>query len=152
MKQIVFLIIFAGIATCMGAHAQQIEYVYDASGNCISQSYQKQAPDNPMLATTDAADVDVRQNIETILSTEENSIRIFPNPNNGQFQIEMTGFDDVLTKGAITIFSARGQAVFKSLSLQPLSTVNINNQPNGTYVLQINIDSKIFTHKLIISK
>ena len=154
MNQLVSLIFFAGFISCTGIHAQQIVYAYDASGNCISQTYQGQAPSNLKSTVTGYSvdDVNLKQNFETILLTEENSIRIFPNPNGGQFQIEMIGFDDVLAKGTVSIFSARGLPVLKKTTLQKLNTFNLNNQPNGTYVLQINLDGKIFTHKVIISK
>ena len=153
MNHLVFLIIFAGFVSCIGVHAQQIVYAYDASGNCISRTYQGQAPSSIKSSVKDdVADVNLKQNFETILLTEENSIRIFPNPNGGQFQIEMTGFDDVLAKGTVSIFSSRGLPVLKIITLQKINTFNLNNQPNGTYVLQINLDGKIFTHKVIISK
>ena len=150
MKQIVLLIIIAGLVTCMGAHAQKIVYAYDLSGNCTTKTYS-----TSKSSTTGGGTevVDAKQNdFETILMTGENSIKIYPNPNSGQFQIEMTGFDEALDKGTISIFSARGQMVLKLSSLQQLNSFNLSNQPNGTYVLQINVDSKTYTHKFIIFK
>jgi len=150
MKQIVLLIIFASIVSCMGAYAQKIVYAYDASGNCTTKTYST----SKSSTTVDGAnEVNAIQNdFETILSSDEKSIKIYPNPNNGQFQIEMTGFDEVLPAGSISIFSARGQMVLKLSALQQLNFIHLNNHPSGTYVLQINVDGKIYTHKVIISK
>jgi len=153
MKQIVFLFIFAGFVSCMGAYAQKIVYAYDASGNCTSKAYQ--ASSGPKSSTTnDAAnEANAKQNdFDVILSTDENSIKVYPNPNSGQFQVEMTGYGDVLSEGLITIFSAQGRVVLKINSLQPINSINLGNQSGGTYVLQINIDGKTFNHKMIIEK
>jgi len=152
VKQIVYLIIFVGFVTCTGAHAQKILYAYDASGNCISRTYQASSSLKSFVTDDDAYDVKAQPDFDTILLTEENSIRMFPNPNGGQFQIEMTGLDDVLTKGTISIFSAQGLLVLKKISMQKINTFNLSNQPNGTYVLQINISGKTLTHKVVISK
>ena len=151
MKQIVFLFIFAGFVSCMGAYAQKIVYAYDQSGNCTSKAYQ--ASSGPKSSITNEGSENAKQNdFDVILSTDENSIKVYPNPNSGQFQIEMTGYDDVLNEGLITIFSAQGRVVLKLNSLQPINSINLNNQPGGTYVLQINIDGKTFNHKMIIEK
>ena len=154
MKQIIFLIIFAGFITCTSAYAQQIVYAYDASGNCISRTDQKQAPSSLKSSVTEyhANDVNTKTDFDTILLTEENSIKMFPNPNGGQFLIEMTGFDDVLKKGTISIFSTRGLLVLKTTTMQRINTFNLSNRPNGTYVIQINVGGKTLTHKVVISK
>ena len=150
MKQIALYLFFAGFISCMGAYAQKIVYAYDASGNCISRTYQ--APSGLKSTTTDKNGVNTTQNVDTILQTDENSIKIYPNPNNGQFQVEMTGFDEALSTGMITVFSAQGQAVLKSSSLKPINSINLNSLPNGTYVLKINIGEKTFHHKIIVNK
>ncbi len=156
MKKISLLLIFTGFVCCMGVQAQNITYTYDASGNRISRSQKSQAMRSSSLksSTTGSDEVYSSKTIdfEQILLTNKNSIKIFPNPNKGQFQIEMTGFDDVLNKGVISIFSSLGRVVLKLSSLQQLNSINLSSQPNGTYVLQININGKAFTHKVVISK
>ena len=150
MKQIVFLIIFAGFVSCMDSYAQKIVYTYDASGNCTGRSYSS----TKSATTGEGTDhLSEKQNdVDLIFQTDDNSIKIYPNPNNGQFQVELTGFDDVLNKGTITIFSARGLVVFKASALQPINPVHLNHQPNGTYVLQISVGDQIFIHKVVVDK
>ena len=153
MRSKVFLIIFAGLVSCMGAYAQQIAYTYDASGNCISRTYQNRGPSSLKSSTADENDLNTKQNdFDTILLTEENSIKVYPNPNNGMFSVELTGYGDDLKNGTMTIFSAQGRVVLKLNSLQPINSINLNNQTNGTYVLQIRINEKSFSHKVIVNK
>jgi len=154
MKQIFSLFIFTCCIGCVDVLAQDvITYTYDASGNNTSRFQKAQSfLKSSLTDSSDGVSYSNAKDFDVILSTSENSIKIYPNPNNGQFQIEMNGFDDVLTKGMITIFSVKGQVVLKSSSLQEINSFNISNQPNGTYILQINIDGKTFTHKVIISK
>ncbi|MBN2613361.1 MAG: T9SS type A sorting domain-containing protein [Bacteroidales bacterium] len=76
-------------------------------------------------------------------------LKIYPNPNNGSFNVELP--DILQAHYKITICNPGGQAVFSS------ETQNSNNLmqvdlPSGFYTLTIEDGNQIFTQKLIISK
>jgi len=87
-----------------------------------------------------------------LFSEDEYSIRIFPNPNNGQFQVEFIGYDNELSKGMITLLSSMGQVITKLTSLNQINHIDLRNVPTGTYILQILIDDKLLIHKVTVEK
>ena len=156
-KGMTFLLILAVFLSCMGSQAQTISYSYDGSGNFTSGSI---ISENSMLKSSsekseDSSDQNEPPKSEAkdlLLLPEGKSISIFPNPNKGQFQVELKGFDDELKKGMISIFSAQGQAILKLSPLQLINSININNQPVGSYVMLIAIGSNTITHKVIVER
>jgi len=152
---IIFLIFFGGVL-CVVSHAQTITYSYDASGNCTSRHLVRGSEETQLKSSNanskDGHDVPSSADETVLLLTEENSITVYPNPTNGQFQVELKGYDDVLSKGIMTIYSSQGKVVLKMSSLQQINSVNLNNQNNGSYVIHIHIDGDLVTHKLIIER
>jgi len=152
--------IVAGLVFCLGSHAQTTTYTYDASGNCTGRFSQTQNSKEGSSEKSFFEDFKESNNLEfdsntnkTELLIEENSITVYPNPTNtGQFQVELKGYDDLLSKGMMTIYSSQGQAVFKISSLQTINNVNLNNQPIGTYVIHITIGGKLETHKVVVER
>ncbi|MFQ6600029.1 endonuclease [Flavobacterium sp. C3NV] len=72
---------------------------------------------------------------------------LYPNPNNGNFNIY---FNTINSPYSIEIISIFGQRVFeKSNITDSLST--INNLPKGIYIVRINQDSETFSKKIIIN-
>jgi len=159
MKNISFLLLFAGLVSCMCVHAQTITHNYDASGNFTSMSYKSQEAPSTLKSSSiedDANGVSPKESkvddMDTMLLVDENCIKIFPNPNKGLFQIELNGFGENLKKGMLTIYSAQGRVVLILNSLNQLNQVNLNNQMTGTYVLHFNINGKLYNHKVIVEK
>ena len=155
MKQLVILFILAFFANCLCVHAQTIVYTYDESGNCTKQAPASSQGGLKSAITGDADNEDVvakPNDFDVILMTEGNSIKVYPNPTDGQFQVELNGYEDDLSKGVISLYSSQGRLVVKLSKLQQLNSMNLSNQANGTYVLKINIGGKAFTHKIVLDK
>ena len=72
----------------------------------------------------------------SITAWNEQTIKLFPNPNNGQFQLQL----EQALEGAqqIRIFNTLGQVVWtQTASIQQQYDFNLSNLPAGQYILQL---------------
>lgn len=69
-------------------------------------------------------------------STAEKTFSVYPNPNNGQFTIDVTDAADV------RITNTLGQLITKQKMPLGNNIINLQDQPNGIYFVTVNDDSK----------
>ena len=79
-----------------------------------------------------------------------NDILVFPNPSNGTLNIALTEKKET----TIEIYNLVGELVYTSGNPQntQLFTINIDNQPNGIYFVNIKTENNITTKKVLITK
>jgi len=73
------------------------------------------------------------------------NIRIYPNPNNGNFVIALGGLQGNTT---VKIYSVLGEEIFSSIGNEKLF-VDLGNFENGTYILQLSNNASIITKRII---
>jgi hypothetical protein len=98
--------------------------------------------------TTDSVYVLAFNNIEGVTADE---FSVYPNPNNGQFMIEMNLVEkqDVL----LSIFNSNGQLVreFKFDDIDSFARqIDMNNVAEGLYLIRINAGGKMFNSQVVI--
>ncbi len=79
---------------------------------------------------------------------EANIIGIYPNPNNGQFTVELDEF-----KGepvSIQVINNLGALVYDSRLTQSKTLIDLNNISDGIYILQIIDGEKTYKERLVI--
>lgn len=84
--------------------------------------------------TTVTQDVSACTGIATL--TNDASINVYPNPNNGLFVIELTSVSKV------TVMNALGQVVITETFEAGKHTVNINNESTGVYFVKVMTNNK----------
>jgi hypothetical protein len=84
--------------------------------------------------TTVTQDVSACTGIATL--TNDTSINVYPNPNNGLFVIELT------TESKVTVINALGQVVIAETFEAGKHTVNINNESTGVYFVKVMTNNK----------
>jgi len=80
-------------------------------------------------------------------SISTNDFRIYPNPSNGEFNIN---FDNSNGDYSIEIFSILGQKVFEKENTKS-STISVSNLPKGMYLFRITKDAKSTIKKIEIN-
>jgi hypothetical protein len=84
---------------------------------------------------------------------ETKGVRLYPNPNNGSFQVVFA--ENSGQTATISVMNILGESVYETNAINNANaslTINLNNLANGTYFVQVvNVD-KVYTNKLIISK
>lgn len=76
-----------------------------------------------------------------------NQIKIFPNPSNGNFYINL---GDENSNSSIEIFSILGQKVFEKRDIAT-SAISISNISPGIYLVKLNKNDTIITQKIIVN-
>lgn len=79
--------------------------------------------------------------------TINKEIKLYPNPNNGEFTLEV---DNSLTKKTIVIFDVTGRVVYRKQSQTSLINIDLKDQEKGTYILRIYDKDKTNGIKFII--
>ncbi|WP_197077348.1 zinc-dependent metalloprotease family protein [Lacinutrix sp. Hel_I_90] len=81
----------------------------------------------------------------------ENSLSIYPNPNNGEFTVKFNG---ATNKVQVQVFDIRGRSVlnnaFENTSGVFNETINLGNVQSGMYLLNVNDGSRTITKKIIV--
>jgi len=75
-------------------------------------------------------------------------VTIYPNPSNGQFTIDVTGFEN--KNIAVSIFSQMGRNVFENSSLKNQEKVDLSNLPKGIYFVTLTSGADAVQRKLVI--
>ncbi len=103
----------------------------------------QQNPSNQLLTVTIINNTSVGiKNNETNFG---NSISVYPNPSNGVYKINI---DDQVKLENAEVINLYGQ-VIKNIDLNKTDTFNLNEQPDGVYLLKINSTNKTKIVKLI---
>jgi cyclophilin family peptidyl-prolyl cis-trans isomerase len=72
------------------------------------------------------------------------SIRIYPNPNRGQFNIELPP-----TKTKVDIVDMKGQVVYSKTAKNTLA-VDLKNSPSGLYIVRMTTKQETFESRVIV--
>ena len=87
-------------------------------------------------------------NSPNLLTLKDVELTVYPNPTNGNFQLEIGNRQ--LTKGELIIYNMFGKKIFQSEILFPKSEIN-PHLPKGTYFYQVKDQRKVIGNgKLII--
>lgn len=108
---------------------------------------------NPQQTSSETIQVKVNRKFNTVKALVGNNVlgHVYPNPsNNGKFELAVNGAH-LAQYALVQILNASGK-VIKELSVPAngISEINITNEPNGFYIMEIMIGDKKETKKLII--
>ena len=78
---------------------------------------------------------------------QSHEIKIYPNPTKGILNIKITGLDKA--KGFISIYNIVGKLIEKTELSGNNQIFDLSAQPNGIYIMQIRIEDKISSWKII---
>ena len=78
----------------------------------------------------------------------EHSVKIYPNPTQGNLRVSISGLGNS-DKCHLGVYSIQGTQILAFDVNSDNANVDISNQPNGVYLLQITINGKSTTWKII---
>ncbi len=149
-KTIILLIILAAT----GPLLSQVTFDYDDAGNRTSRTIileEKSAeipPENPDSSLVRSTEPGKGQTTEYSAEMGKFTLKIFPNPNTGFFSIHIEGWDNKTTAEA-TVTTLTGSRLIEKPLNGPLTNIDFQEQPKGTYLLIVNINGKKETWKII---
>jgi hypothetical protein len=84
---------------------------------------------------------------------ESRLIKIFPNPTNGQFNMQINQLSN-LQMNSVVIYNVLGEKVYSNTQLPQSTqlTINLSAQATGIYFLQLKTDEGVLSKKLVVVK
>ena len=135
MKKTV-LCLFTAAMSCMAA-VGQISYSYDQAGNRVKREIVMSLLAPRKSSTTSFTEVLAKK-----------SIRIYPNPNKGQLRVEIVGHE-ATDNSLLQVYNATGALLINKKATSAITNINLTSQPNGIYILQINLNGETTKWKII---
>ncbi|MDT8411293.1 MAG: T9SS type A sorting domain-containing protein, partial [Vicingaceae bacterium] len=89
--------------------------------------------------------VDILTNISELEKNKDSEILVYPNPNNGIFNIALPTIKDEVQ---VTIYNLSGQQI-EYLTLKDKGIIDISKQPNGIYFVKVIHQHQVITKKII---
>lgn len=84
---------------------------------------------------------------------EEEAMRIYPNPNNGEFEIELLNWKD--ETAVVEIYDQLGKLIYTENPIQAAQHINLNLDylSSGIYYVKVNLNQEVLgTSKIVIEK
>ena len=78
---------------------------------------------------------------------DEIELNIYPNPSNGLFNIQLENLRNNSNNGSIKVFDQTGKLIMNT-AIQ--KEIDLSNQPQGLYFVQITSQDKVFNQKLVL--
>lgn len=77
---------------------------------------------------------------------------VFPNPNNGKFEVKMDGAGNETVK--IKVYSLIGQMVYETETVNDntAKSIDLDKVSNGIYFIKVSSNNKEFTKKVVVNK
>jgi hypothetical protein len=107
------------------------------------------APGSPVVNQTEGKSIEeVLLPEKQVVVSEVKSIKIYPNPNNGQFTLELTNIE---SGAVVCIYNMLGAKVYQSKAMNETSQIfNLSEIKRGIYFIKV-IDGKDqFTRKMVV--
>lgn len=126
------------------AQDYSIVYKYDASGNRISRTTVIDMGTSAMEVAQDSTDLAFQTLNEKMDSTirfesfdKECKYILYPNPTKGNLTFKITPFNDEQQGGSLMVLDLSGRMVYSTNKLQQVNSIDLTNQPVGTYILKL---------------
>jgi len=107
--------------------------------------------DGDTEVTTTLQNFIIVHNCTGVETVEDATIKLYPNPNNGDFFIDVKGMENA----NITIINAVGSIVYQSNDVNINNNtieVNLNDQAEGIYMVRVQNNNEMIIKKLILKK
>ncbi|MCC7332856.1 MAG: T9SS type A sorting domain-containing protein [Flavobacteriales bacterium] len=87
----------------------------------------------------------ISTSVKDTIKDEINEFNIYPNPNNGNFTLEIENFENT----TIEIYNNLGQLILKNNLIQNLTTIDLTKFSKGMYFVKVNSVNKVIIEKIV---
>ena len=138
-KNILLVLGLLFISSLAFSQTTEVSYQYDASGNRIKRQ--------TIIITPPVGNFN---RDELIVEEEllEYKISIYPNPTQGELKVIISGDVD-FEQSSLSVFSIKGELVYKKEPVEETNYINLLNQAPGMYVMRLLIEGKTESWKIL---
>jgi type IX secretion system substrate protein len=101
---------------------------------------------NVNLTNIEVSDYSVSDSTNESSILERVEFKIYPNPNNGQFTIELPSSGNQ----QIEVTDLLGKQVYSQTATQSTAQINLQGYPKGIYIVKVNSGEKTFVEKIVV--
>jgi len=131
------------------AIVNEVENELTATGLSAGESYTLYMVTNDDLGNKSPIyKIGFSTNFVDISDTKNINIKVYPNPNGGVFQIDLSNND--ITGAFITVHDLKGNKIANIDLTEQKQTIDLGEQPNGVYFVQVHLQNEVFTHRFVI--
>lgn len=118
---------------------------------CVNSNINKTTANNAMITlnVVSATPTGMKQN-----ELNGSSVKLYPNPNNGEFEILLSGLSE--KNATVKVYDVTGREVFSSDEEQAngilRAKLNLSMLNSGSYFVKINSGNLVYNSKLVITK
>ncbi|MBA2613162.1 MAG: PKD domain-containing protein [Bacteroidetes bacterium] len=122
-----------------------------SASTCVNQFIYKTSSQNMQMITINVVPPSLTTTGINPVEFENFNYAIYPNPNNGQFELTMDGLGNETVK--IKIYNLIGEVVYETETVKDnlVKKINLDNVSNGVYFVKINSGNKESTKKIIVN-
>jgi hypothetical protein len=92
--------------------------------------------------------IEIEEPVEQI-DLQEKSIKVYPNPNNGQFSVILNNFSE---RAEVTVYSLMGKKVFQTSPARPENfDIDLSSALKGLYIVKVISGGEQFMKKIIVN-
>lgn len=128
-----------------------LSYNYDAAGNTTDRSIVLSVSKNALASYDGSTGEELTDTLETKQEYYEDvfathTVHIYPNPTQGQLKVEIPDLEPS-QRTSIKVYTAQGNIVYSSQ--QTGESIDLINQANGLYLLEIDLNGEKRTWRII---
>lgn len=136
-KYLLLFVLFCCIGTLYGQNV--VKYSYDNAGNRTKRE----------IVFTRSEAMEDEENVKSFSEmVSEHEIQIYPNPTEGDLNVSISNISND-NQAAITLYDISGRLLKKEDTTTGRVNIDISGVANGIYIMQIMIDEKVTTWKII---
>ena len=129
-----------------GFHAQSGSWM-DAHIT-TTNSFCNAANESMLAAQVEEKSIAVTETEASVVIPVEKSIKVYPNPNNGQFFLEVSNFE---ARATVSIYNMLGSKVYESKMTNEINhKINLLGIKKGVYFVKVTDQKEQFTKKIIV--
>lgn len=130
-------LLFSLLSCCLGMSAQtKIGYSYDATGNRVKRE----------LVLSRSQSQEAKRSVAYSDMLSDHQIQIVPHAKSGKVKVSAL---DSKTQFDVMVYNVSGQNVLALKDVKGQTEVDLSNQPNGIYVLVLEIGQEKTTWKIM---
>lgn len=107
---------------------------------------------NPAIVTNTTVNEFKAGGMITISESEANTVyTVYPNPGTGKYFIKLLE-GTTISAGTIEVYNLLGEMVLDSKVQSNITPIDLSQQPNGVYFVNLKTENGVFVQKLILNK